>query len=122
VVGRSGQRPAVFSPAMAGKSVSARLGARLRARREALGLSQAELAENADISANYVGVLERGLKLPTLDKLFALAKALGVPASELLGEPRSDPWLEEVVTVAAAMPRHLRPVALAVLRAMATQK
>ncbi len=107
---------------MAGKSFGARLGARLRARREALGLSQAELAERVDISANYVGVLERGLKLPTLDKLFALAKALGVPASELLGEPRADPWIEEVVTVAATMPRPLRAVALAVLRTMAAQK
>lgn len=109
-------------PGMAGKSFGARLGARLRARREALGWSQAELAEKVRISTNYVGVLERGLKLPTLDTLLALAKALGVPASELLGEPRPDPWLEEVVTVAAAMPKHLRPVALAVLQAMAAQK
>ncbi|MDC3956886.1 helix-turn-helix transcriptional regulator [Polyangium jinanense] len=107
---------------MAGKSFSARLGARLRARREALGLSQAELAEKVDISANYVGVLERGLKLPTLDTLVALAKALDVPVADLLGEPRADPWLEEVVTVAATMPKQLRPVALAVLRAMAAQK
>jgi transcriptional regulator with XRE-family HTH domain len=41
------------------KSVGARLGARLRTRREALGLRQAKLAGNVDISANYVGVLER---------------------------------------------------------------
>ena len=107
---------------MAGKSFGQRLGARLRARREALGMSQAELGEKAGISANYVGVLERGLKLPTLDTLVALAKALGVPVSELLGEARPDPWLEEVVTVAAAMPKPLRPVALAVLRAMVAPK
>jgi transcriptional regulator with XRE-family HTH domain len=107
---------------MAGKSFGTRLGARLRARREALGMSQAKLGEKAGISANYVGVLERGQKLPTLDTLVALAKALGVSTSDLLGEARPDPWLEEVVTVAAAMPRPLRPVALAVIRAMATQK
>jgi transcriptional regulator with XRE-family HTH domain len=107
---------------MVRKSLSARLGARLRARREALGLSQAELAEKVGISANYVGVLERGVKLPTLDTLVALAKALDMPVSELFGEPRSDPWIEEVVTVAAAMPKQLRPVTLAVLRAMAAQK
>lgn len=107
---------------MAGKSFGARLGARVRARREALGLSQAELAEKVDISANYVSVLERGVKLPTLDTLVILAKGLGVPVSELLGETRADPWIEEVVTAAAVMPKHLRPVALAVLRAMAMQK
>ncbi len=107
---------------MAGKSFGVRLGARVRARREALGMSQAELAEKVDISANYVGVLERGLKLPTLDTLVVLAKALGVPASELVGDARPDPWLEEVVTVAVTIPKPLRPVALAVLRAMAAQK
>jgi transcriptional regulator with XRE-family HTH domain len=107
---------------MAAKTFGARLGARLRARREGLGWSQAELAERIDISANYVSVLERGLKLPTLDTLVALAQALNVPASELLGEPQSDPWLEEVVTVAATMPRSLRPVALVVLRAIAAQR
>jgi putative transcriptional regulator len=107
---------------MAAKTFGARLGARLRARREGLGWSQAELAERIDISANYVSVLERGLKLPTLDTLVTLAQALSVPASELLGEPQADPWLEEIVTVAVTMPRSLRPVALVVLRAMAAQR
>jgi transcriptional regulator with XRE-family HTH domain len=104
---------------MAGKSFGVRLGARLRARCEALGLRSAELTKKVDIRANYVGVLERGLKLPTPDTLVALAKALDVSASELFGEPRSDPWIEEVVTVAVAMPKPLRPVVLAVLRAVA---
>ena len=107
---------------MAGKSFGVRLGARLRARREALGMSQAKLAEKVKISANYVSVLERGLKLPTLDTLVALGKALGVPSSELLGESRADPWVEDVVTVAVTVPKALRPVALAVLKAVATQK
>lgn len=90
----------------------------MHARREALGLSQAKLAEKVDINANYVGVLERGLKLPTLDPLVVLAKALGIPVSELL----SHPWLEEAVTVAATMPKSLRPIALALLRVMVVQK
>ncbi len=107
---------------MAGKSFGAQLGARVRARREALGWSQAELAEKVKITPNYVSVLERGLKLPALDTLVVIAKALNVSVPELLGEPRADPWLEEVVTVAATMPRSLRTVALAVLRAMAAQK
>jgi transcriptional regulator with XRE-family HTH domain len=104
------------------KSFGVRLGARIRARREALGLSQAALAEKVGITPNYVSNLERGLKLPTLDTLVAIAKAINVPSSELLGESRADPWLEDVVTVAVTVPKALRPVALAVLKAMATQK
>ncbi len=52
------------------------------------------------------GWISEGQRTSTL---VVLAKALGVPASELLADPRPDPWIEEVVTVAAAMPIHLRP-------------
>ena len=81
------------------RSFGARLGARIRARRTAKGLSQAALAESADVSANYIGVLERGVKLPTLDTLVALAKVLGCSAAELLDDPRAkDSWLDELVS------------------------
>ena len=36
------------------------------------------------VDSLQAGVLERGLKLPTLDTLVVLAKALGVPVSELV--------------------------------------
>ena len=108
---------------MARRSFGARLGARLRAQREALGWTQATLAEKAGVSPNYIGVLERGLKLPTLDTLVLLAKALGMSPAELLGDVRpKDHWLDDVLAVASAIPEPRRAVALAVLRAIAVYK
>ena len=108
---------------MARRSFGARLGARLRAQREALGFTQATSAERAGVSPNYIGVLERGLKLPTLDTLVLLAKALDVSPAELLGDVRpKDPWMDDVLTVACSIPEPRRAMALAVLKAVATYK
>ena len=103
------------------KSFGARFGARLRARRRAAGLSQAELAEAVDLTANYISLLERGQKLPTLDTLVRLARSVGGTPAELLGDVKvSDEWLDEVMAVARTVPKGQRSVALAVLRAVAT--
>ena len=103
------------------KSFGARLGARLRARREAKGLSQAALAELTGLTTNYISVLERGQKLPTLDTLMKLAKKVGATPGELLGDGAiTDEWIDEVVSVARTVPKGQRHVALAVLRAVAT--
>jgi transcriptional regulator with XRE-family HTH domain len=108
---------------MARLSFGARLGARLRAQREALGWTQAKLAERAGVSPNYIGVLERGLKLPTLDTLVLLAKALDMSPAELLGDVRpKDHWLDDVLAVATSIPEQRRGIALAVLKAVATYK
>lgn len=108
--------------AVAGRrSFGERLGARVRARRGAKGWSQAELAEAVGVGANYVGILERGQKLPTLDTLVALAKALGCSPAELLDDGATrDPWADEVLAVAASVPKARRDLVLAVLRALAS--
>lgn len=41
-------------------------------------LSQQSLAKKARVSVSYVSMLERGLRVPPLDTLEVLAKALGV--------------------------------------------
>lgn len=41
-------------------------------------LSQQALAKKARVSVSYVSMLERGLRIPPLDTLEVLAKALGV--------------------------------------------
>jgi len=63
------------------------IGWNLRKLRVAQGLSQERLALAADIDRSYVGRVERGSENVTIDKLEALAKVLGVSASELLAEP-----------------------------------
>lgn len=55
-------------------------------------LSQQALAKKARISVSYVSMLERGTRVPPLDTLEVLAKALGVAPLYLcqeLSAPRS---------------------------------
>jgi transcriptional regulator with XRE-family HTH domain len=61
----------------------------LRRLRVRLNLSQEALGLRADVDRTYVGRLERGLENPTIAVLDKLAKAIGVPVSELFHLPRS---------------------------------
>ena len=60
------------------------LGKELKKARLAAGLTQEQLAFEADISRNYVSMLERGEKSPTVDVLLRLGKAMGVRASSII--------------------------------------
>lgn len=60
-----------------------RFGRRIRALRVAAGMSQAKLAESADISLKYLGEIERGRANPTLVNIAALARALGLRLTEI---------------------------------------
>jgi transcriptional regulator with XRE-family HTH domain len=60
------------------------LGDELRKAREAVGLTQEELAFKAEVHRTYVSLLERNKKSPTLSMLFRLCKALGISASDLV--------------------------------------
>jgi len=58
-------------------------GQRLRSLRHAARLTQAGLAEKANISCVYVNKLERGLAVPSIHVLCRLAECLGVDVSSL---------------------------------------
>ena len=60
------------------------LGALLRARRVAAGLSLRELSRRTDISNAYLGQLERGRHDPSLRVLRTIASALDLPLATLL--------------------------------------
>lgn len=64
--------------------IRSRLGAKVKRLREAKGLSQEELAFQADMHRTYVSGIERGKRNPTVTVLERLAKPLGVTAGELL--------------------------------------
>ena len=61
-----------------------KFGAVVRRLREARGLTQEELAERAEVSATYIGFVERGDNVPTLTIIIQIASALDVRPSELL--------------------------------------
>jgi transcriptional regulator with XRE-family HTH domain len=58
-------------------------GIRLRYLRNQVGLTQEQLADAANISVDFVSLIERGINAPSFDNLEKLAKALGVSAQEL---------------------------------------
>ena len=60
------------------------LGKRIKAAREAAGLTQEELAAAVDYSVDHMSVIERGVKSPKLEKLVAIANVLHIGADELL--------------------------------------
>jgi transcriptional regulator with XRE-family HTH domain len=59
-------------------------GANLRSRRLALGLSQEQFAEKADLHWTYIGGIERGERNLSLLNIVKLARALKIAPSELL--------------------------------------
>ncbi len=58
----------------------------LRQRRKQLGLTQEQLALEANVQRNYVSLIERGINQPTITIVFKLATALGCSPAELVGE------------------------------------
>lgn len=62
------------------------LGRNIAERRIALGLTQAELAEQLGADTVTVSRFERGSHLPSLQRLESIAGTLGMPLAELLSQ------------------------------------
>jgi transcriptional regulator with XRE-family HTH domain len=65
------------------------LGKQVRFYRQQRQLSQAALAEKADISITFLSKIERGIKYPTSDTVSAIANSLGVEVYELFRHDHS---------------------------------
>ena len=98
------------------------LGQRLRALRKQRGLSQERLGKGSRLSGKFIGEVERGEKSISLDSLYHVAVALGVPLRDLtdIGDQHSAPT-EKAEKIFALVSRH-RPASVRkaynVLRAM----
>jgi len=68
---------------MNGQAIKAILGKNIKLLRSRKGLTQAVLAEKADISIIFLSSIERGTKYPKADTLARIAKVLEVEAFEL---------------------------------------
>lgn len=60
------------------------IGRNIRHYRLKRKLRQEDLAERAGLSTNYIGALERGEKIPSLETLIVLINELGVSADMIL--------------------------------------
>ena len=64
--------------------ILSRFGNHLRELRVERGLTQSELAFRGNFDRNYIGMVERGERNPSLKSLNRIAQALGVSLSVLL--------------------------------------
>jgi len=71
------------------ESIYTIVGKRIRQERRRLKLTQEELAEKADISANFLGHIERGTKRPTLNTLKKIADVLQIPMGALFATEKT---------------------------------
>lgn len=60
------------------------LGKRIRERRKGQKMTLEKLSEKADISLVYLGEIERGIKMPSLNTFIKLVNALNISADELI--------------------------------------
>lgn len=61
-----------------------RFGEKIRRERQASGLTQAQLAEKSEISHTFLGQIERGERVPSLDTTLNIATNLNVTVNDLL--------------------------------------
>ena len=76
-------------------------GERISKAREALGLTQTELAELVGVSGAYISQLENGKRTGAWDVLCAIADALGLTMDALRAIPEESPPAPSQPTEAA---------------------
>lgn len=62
------------------------IGKNIRKYRLVKKLRQEDLAEKAELSTNYIGIVERGEKIPSLETFIGIVNALGVSADMILAD------------------------------------
>ena len=97
------------------------IGARIKAARERVHLTQEQLAEIIDISPTHMSVIERGVKTPKLDTFVRIANALGVSTDALLQDvvvPVNESILAELSVRIGRLPQKDQERILNAIRAL----
>lgn len=68
------------------RRIALAFGKLIKKYRLAAKFSQETLAEKAEVHLTYIGLLERGLRMPGLDVADRIAQALGKNLSEMIAE------------------------------------
>jgi transcriptional regulator with XRE-family HTH domain len=98
------------------------VGKRAREERRRLKLTQEELAEKADISANFLGHIERGTKRPTLNTLKKIADVLQIPMEALFatektyGLPKEDLFIRRFMSLVRDRKREEKELVLKIAK------
>jgi len=71
-------------------AIAIKFGQVVRACRESRGLSQEALAELANLNRSYLGEIERGVAVPSVETMQKLALALGEKLSDLIKQCEQD--------------------------------
>jgi transcriptional regulator with XRE-family HTH domain len=71
---------------MARRDLAEAFATEMRLMRTTMGLSQEELADRAGLHRNYVGMIERLQRIPTLRALDGLARGLHIRPSDLIAK------------------------------------
>ena len=97
------------------------IGARIKAARERVHLTQEQLAEIIDISPTHMSVIDRGVKTPKLDTFVRIANALGVSTDALLQDvvvPANESILAELSVRIGRLPQKDQERILNAIRAL----
>ena len=78
-----------------------KLGERIKALRKRANLTQEQLAEEAGVSVNFIGNVERGESAASVKTLRRIAKALGVSLKELFdfSDEDANEIIDEIITL-----------------------
>lgn len=68
--------------------IAKQLGLTVRKLRDEAGMTQATLAEKADLKPNFIGEIERAEKIPSIDSVVRIARGLGITGEKLLGRAK----------------------------------
>lgn len=71
------------------------LGRKIRNARTKEKMTQSELAEKIDVSTNFLGDIERGIKLPSIPTLIALCNTLKLSLDYLFSDSLNNIEVEE---------------------------
>ena len=69
------------------------IGKNIKYYRKLRKLRQGDLAEKADLSTNYIGMVERGEKIPSVESLISIANALSISTDMILCEELENGYL-----------------------------
>lgn len=81
-----------------------KVGTRLKKARIDRKMTQAQLAEEVDLSDNYISSIERGKAIPSLETFIMICNALDVTADMMLTDSvyRTNEYLKESIAVKLA--------------------